>query len=58
MTHHDRLSNPLFSGEIELFTDLKANTNTVENAQESENNRKPEGDPGEVLIRTRHGRVV
>ena len=58
MTHHDRLSNPLFSGEVQLSRDVEANANPVENAQEPEDDREPVGDPEEALVRTRHSRVV
>lgn len=32
MTHHDRLSNPLFSGDFKLSIDVEANANLFENA--------------------------
>ena len=58
VTHHDRLSDPLFSGEVQLSKDVKSNANPVENAQEFEDDREPVGNPEEALMSTRHGRVV
>ena len=58
VTHHDRLSNPLFSGEVQLSWDVEANANPVENVPEPEDDREPVGDPEEAFMRTRHGRVV
>ena len=56
-THHDRLSNPLFSGKNEVARDHEPNANPEENAQEPEDDSPSKVNPEEVLIRTRTGRV-
>jgi transposase InsO family protein len=68
VTHHDRLSNPLFSRGRDLPEAKKpglpqvpaheANANPQENLQEPEPDSMPVGNPEEALIRTRVGRVV
>ena len=60
-THHNRLSNPLFSGkkgEPELELEHEPNTNPEKNLKEPEKDAEPVGDPEEALMRTRSGRVV
>ena len=60
-THHDTLSNPLFSGkknESELEPEHKPNANPEENLKEPEEDAEPVGDPEKALIYTRSGRVV
>ncbi len=60
-THHDRRSNPLFSGkkgESELEPEHEPNANPEENLKEPEEDAEPVGDPEEPLMRTRSGRVV
>ena len=57
-THHDRLSNPLFSGK-EVSREQEANANPEENPKEPEAGDEPAGNPEEALMRTtRSGRVV
>ena len=60
-THHDRLSNPLFSHQTrvpEAQPEHERNANPSENPQEPEGESEPRGNPEEALIRTRSGRVV
>ena len=58
-THHDRLSNPLFSkpnlDEIEQV--FEQNANPIENPEEPEEDSEPAGAPEEAFIRTRSGRA-
>ena len=58
-THHDRLLNPLFSGqkgEPEPEPEHEPNANPEENLKEPEEDAEPVGDPEEALMRS--GRVV
>ena len=60
-THHDRLSNPLFSQttrEPGHEPRHEANANPLDNLREPEEDSEPRGNPEEALIRTRSGRVV
>ena len=60
-THHDRLSNPLFSGQKDLpetVPEPEPNATLEENLKEPEENSEPLGNPEEVLMRTRSGRVA
>ena len=60
-THHERLSNPLFSGkkgEPELEPEHEPNANPDENLKEPEEDTETVCDPEEALMRTRSGRVL
>ena len=60
-THHDRLSNPLFSGQKDLHETIpehEQNANPEENLIEPKEDSEPVGNPEEALMRTRSGRVV
>ncbi len=60
-THHDRLSNPLLSGQKglpETVPEHEPNANPEENLKEPEEDSEPVGNPEEALMRTRSGRVV
>ena len=60
-THHDRLSNPVFSKMTPtpqaIETELP-DANPTENLDETEPDAEPVGDPAESLIRTRYGRTI
>ena len=58
VTHNDRLSNPLLSVKDFALREIESNANPLENAREPEEDQLPRGDPEEVLMRTRSGRVV
>ena len=58
VTHNDRLSNPLLSGKDFAPREIESNSNPLENAQDPEEEQLPRGNPEEVLMRTRSGRVV
>ena len=60
-THHDRISNPLFSGKTnkpEPEAEHEPNANPEENLKEPEDDSEPVGDAEEAFMRTRSGRVV
>ena len=60
-THHDRLSNPLFSskkGEPEPEPEHEPNANPEKNLKEPEEDAESVGDPEKALMRMRSGRVV
>ena len=60
-THHDRFSNPLFSGktgEPELEPEHELMRILKENLKKPEEDAEPVGVPEEALMRTRSGRVV
>ena len=58
-THHDRLSNPLFSKPNldENAPVFEQNANPIENPEEPEEDAEPVGAPEEAFIRTRSGRT-
>ena len=58
VTHHDRLSNPFRSGKYSTPREIESNANPLENAREPEEDQLPRGNPEEILMRTRSGRVV
>ena len=60
-THHDRLSNPLFSSQTDLpetVPEHEPKANPEENLKEHEENSEPVGNPEKALMRTISGRVV
>ncbi len=60
-THHDRLFNPLFSSQKDLYETVpehEPKANPEENLKEHEENSEPVGNPEKALMRTRSCRVV
>ena len=58
VTHHDRLSNPLFSGKETESREIESDANPRENAEEPEADQLLVGNSEEALMRTRVGRAV
>lgn len=62
--HHDRLSNPVFTGKFHprftatVVSPHEANANPRENPKESEEDSRPTTDPAAALARTRSGRAI
>ena len=58
VVHHDRLLNPLLSGNEFALRELEANANPQENEQDPEKDFEPVVNPEEALIHTPSGRTV
>ena len=58
VTHHDKLSNPLLSGEETESQKIESDANPRGNKKEPKANQSPVNNPEEALMRTRVGRIA